>query len=75
MLGQALFYFDSPWAFHIIKLCTQSTDFGYFLKLLNIETFRTNTYNLKGYNVCGFKWTFFACLKLIRFALMLLCAT
>ena len=45
------------------NLTTQSTDFGYLLELLHIETFRTSTYNLNGLNVHGFKWTFLACLK------------
>ena len=54
---------------------TKSTDFGYLLELLHIETIRKSTNNLKGYNVRGFNWTFFACLKLNRFTLVLLCLT
>ena len=59
MLGQALFYFGTPWTFHIIKLL-KVTDCGYFQELLNIETIRTSTFNLKRYNVSGFKWSFFS---------------
>ena len=76
VLGQAeLFYFGLPWA------TTQSTDFGYLLELLHVgairtsATIRTSTYNLKGYNVRWFKWSIFACFKLNRFALLLLCVT
>ena len=62
MLGQAaLFYFGSPWVFHIIK------DIGYLLELLDIETIQTSKYNLKGCIVRGFKWSFFCMFEIKSF--------
>ena len=70
------FFYDVPCAFHILVIkLLKNTVFGYLLELLHIKTFRSSTYNLKGYNVCGLSGHFFACLKLNRFALMLLCVT
>ena len=70
VLGQAaLFYFCTPCASHILVIKVLKVQiFGYMLELLHIDTFRTSTYNIKGYNVRGLSGHFYHIMKLNRFA-------